>query len=685
MLRVHESESAAAAVKYLREGLVRGDYYSRGAETEGRYIGKGAERLGLSGAVRDEDFTALVNNRNPKTGKKLTARDKKNKRPGYDAVLSAWKSAAVMEGVMGCGDIRGAFVYAGDQMMTQAAEPLMHTRVRIDGQDHDRVTGEMVGMGYLHGESRPVDGRPDPHLHKHYYLLNATWDSTEQRWKAGQFGLLKEKGPELELDFDARFAIQLRDLGYVPVLGKNGVQIKGVPQSVIDKFSRNSKRIEKESAIRGVTDGVGKHRVADKLREKKRDGLTRSEMETEWNTRLTPEEREALRKVKNKEIEAGPEITPYEATQYAIGHLFQREDVVTERKLRKTALHYGIGDMMPADVDREISAALERGEILAKDGKKGRKFAKTSTFRDQSRMTQLARDGIGQCEPLTKAYQDVEELSAEQNAAARMVAESRDRYMGLRGPAGTGKSYTLKAVAAVIEERKARGEEKYNRVLLLAPSTSASRGEGRKAGYKDATTLAAFFGSEKMQRDMQGQFLMVDESGMMSTTDMVQLMAIAEQHDNRVLFVGDYKQHASVDAGDAFRLLQSEGGLKYAVLTENRRQKSAGHRAAVDAMAEGTRDGVLRGFDMLDRLGAVVVEADRDKVRRKIAAAYLKSADEGKSAVIITPTHAEAEYLTGELRSALKERGADCWRRTIGSQARGDDVDGRAKAGRAQL
>ena len=296
----------------------------------------------------------------------------------------------------------------------------------------------------------------------------------------------------------------------------------------------------------------------------------------DWQSRLTDAEREALQNVKDKRIERGPDITPHQATEFAINHLFQREDVVTERKLRKTAVHYGIGYVMPEEIDKEIAEALGRGEIMAKDGKKGRRYIKTASLRDQCKMTQLARDGIGQCEPLTTTYEDVPELSLEQNAAARMVAESRDRYIGLRGPAGTGKSYSIKAVASVVEERKIRGEETYSRALALAPSSSASRGELRKAGFKDATTLAAYFESEKMQQDMRGQFLIVDESGMMSTKDMIRLIVeITERNHNRVWFVGDYNQHQSVDAGDSFRLLQAEGGLKYAVLSENRRQKKA--------------------------------------------------------------------------------------------------------------
>src|SRR5882672_50683 len=106
MLRVTHSENANAAVSYFREGLQRDDYYLKDQQVQAQWLGKGAERLGLKGKVGEEDFIALVRNRDPKTGEKLTPRDKKDRRPGYDATLSAWKSSSVMAGVYGCDDIR---------------------------------------------------------------------------------------------------------------------------------------------------------------------------------------------------------------------------------------------------------------------------------------------------------------------------------------------------------------------------------------------------------------------------------------------------------------------------------------------------------------------------------------------------------------------------------------------------
>jgi TrwC relaxase len=51
MLRVVAHKSAAAARQYYAEGLKREDYYSQGQEIAGKWYGKAAALLGLSGKV----------------------------------------------------------------------------------------------------------------------------------------------------------------------------------------------------------------------------------------------------------------------------------------------------------------------------------------------------------------------------------------------------------------------------------------------------------------------------------------------------------------------------------------------------------------------------------------------------------------------------------------------------------
>ena len=56
MLRITVSKHAAAAAKYFEEGLSKQDYYSEKGEVNGKWHGRLAQRLELSGEVTKSDF-----------------------------------------------------------------------------------------------------------------------------------------------------------------------------------------------------------------------------------------------------------------------------------------------------------------------------------------------------------------------------------------------------------------------------------------------------------------------------------------------------------------------------------------------------------------------------------------------------------------------------------------------------
>ena len=101
----------------------------------------------------------------------------------------------------------------------------------------------MVCAAFRHERSRPVNGKSDMRLHTHYYLINATWDGAEKRWKAAQLGEVKSKAPDLQLHADALLGKKLRELGYAPVMGST-VACRECRNRVLDKFSQNNARIE---------------------------------------------------------------------------------------------------------------------------------------------------------------------------------------------------------------------------------------------------------------------------------------------------------------------------------------------------------------------------------------------------------------------------------------------------------
>jgi TrwC relaxase len=94
------------------------------------------------------------------------------------------------------------------------AENRMEARVRVGDQDDDRTVANMVYAAFVHRETRPIGGIPDPHYHIHAFAMNAVYDGEEQRWKAGQFMNIKADEPFYEAAFNARLASKLVESGY---------------------------------------------------------------------------------------------------------------------------------------------------------------------------------------------------------------------------------------------------------------------------------------------------------------------------------------------------------------------------------------------------------------------------------------------------------------------------------------
>ena len=162
---------------------------------------------------------------------------------------------------------------------TQAElEADMQTRVRIAGAQHDRPTGNLLSAAFDHSTSRPVDGGvPDPQWHTHVFCFNATED-TVGRADQGRGILrhiLRDKA-YYEAAFFSRLAKGLAGcrIRHRPP-GEGGKwEIAGLPQSVIDKFSKRTDEIEAAAERLGITDARRKGELGAKTRSKKNKELT---------------------------------------------------------------------------------------------------------------------------------------------------------------------------------------------------------------------------------------------------------------------------------------------------------------------------------------------------------------------------------------------------------------------------
>ena len=160
--------------------------------------------------------------------------------------------------------------------------------------------------------------------------------------------------------------------------------------------------------------------------------------------------------------------------------------------------------------------------------------------------TELAESGI--------------ELGADQAAAVRGVLTSGARIESLVGPAGTGKSFVVGALAKAWQDPGLWGGAE-RRVFGLAASqiaTDVLTGEGLRAS-NITRWLAAQERDDAAWRLRPGDLVVVDESAMAATADLAAVHRHVEAAGAKLLLVGDHRQLAAVGAGGGMELLANAG------------------------------------------------------------------------------------------------------------------------------
>jgi conjugative relaxase-like TrwC/TraI family protein len=658
MLFVNHSANTKSAKDYFTAHLSRSDYYMRDEqEVAGQWHGRGAELLGLSGTVDKDSYFRLCENINPMTGEQLTPRVKADRRVLYDFTFDAPKSVTLAYELGGDERVLDAFRESVKETMGEM-EDAMQARVRKDGAMEDRKTANMVWGEFIHRTTRPVDGSPDPQLHCHAVAFNATFDPIEERWKAGEFSnLVRDKG-YYQAAFHSRLAGKLTKLGYGIERDGTSFKLAGIDRETVETFSRRTAIIREEAQRLGRDTPEGRRDLGRRTREAKPDEkMTMTELRALWNERLGDGERQSITQARS-----GQQTNTLDADQamdYALSHCFERSSAVTQKKLLQTALIHSVGTASVSDVR---GAAL-RDSILHNDVNGQRYVTTKAVLSEEIAMIDFARTGRGTRDKLG-GYQPIEldpALSDEQRAAAMTILGSRDKVTGLKGGAGTGKTRMMQATVAAIEKT---GKQVYT----FAPSAEASHGVLKSEGFSNAETVERLLIDDKMHKKINGQVLWIDEAGLLSVKDMKRLFDVAKEQNARVILSGDSAQHNAVLRGDALRVLEENKAMPFATLSQIRRQTNETYRKAVsliskaDSIGKDGQTGLEAGLATLDGMGAII-ETQGEERYKQIAADYLdvisqrKYNGDYKTALVVSPTNAEARHVTDAIRETLRESG----------------------------
>ncbi|EGC2142097.1 conjugative transfer relaxase/helicase TraI [Salmonella enterica] len=263
------------------------NYYASGS-LDSRWMGEGAEKLGLKGEVASADMDAVRQGRLPDGSDLSRMVDGVNKhRSGYDLTFSAPKSVSVMALV---GEDR-RFIEAHNRavaVVMKEVEQLVSARITQEGKTETVLTGSMVAALYNHDTSRDLD----PQVHTHALVFNATfadekWRSlaSDTRMKTGFSENLYATKIALGNLYRSALREDIESMGFETVeAGKHGLwELKDVP---VDIFSSRSQAIRKAAG----PDASAKSRDVAALDTRQAKAWADPDLlKAEWRRRLTDE------------------------------------------------------------------------------------------------------------------------------------------------------------------------------------------------------------------------------------------------------------------------------------------------------------------------------------------------------------------------------------------------------------
>ena len=628
-----------AGLYYVELG--REDYYLEGGEPPGKWVGTGAEVLGLEGQVRQEQFMVLFRGGDPFTLEKLTKNaGEEGRRAGWDLTFSAPKSVSALWAVAD-EDTRHKIQELHQRNIEVALSYIEEGAVTRRGKGGEqREKARAIFATFEHGTSRAQE----PQLHTHAVLLNVgiAEDGTTGTLETADIFRRKMAAGAI---YRAGFAADLeKELGVRAVRDRDSFAIEGVPEELTNHWSTRRKEIEEALKEKGFTGAKASAVAALDTRETKEDLKPRAELQQEWRREaiehgFTPEK---VQEMLGHEQKRNKEAEFESAIDKSLESLTRENSTFTERELI-TALaveSQGRGVMGHEALEKAREVLTEDDRIVLIAEGRERVFS-------TKEMVELERELVARAENLdTTARKELSErtvseaissrtLTEEQKKAVLHLTDSKHGVALATGLPGTGKSYTLSAVRGAYEK------EGYE-VLGTALAGKAARGLEEGAGVKSETIHKTLHEIESGKRALSSKtVLIVDEAAMVPTRLMHRVMEKAERANVKVILVGDSEQLQSIEAGGSFKGLEKRFGS--AELTEIQRQRDDWAREAVKSFHKGDAEKGLRAFQ---ERGLLTIAEDRNGAQRELIAAWrAEGVSAPKDNLILATTRAEVRSL----------------------------------------
>jgi len=607
-------DSVAARAEYFcgperddQEGAGPGreDYYIGAVDDRGgsAWIGQGAEHLGLTGKpVTTSDFADVFGGIDPTTGERFIKNkskpqlDKKpfgdDERAGIEIALNVDKSISALYAIADIDlkqQLEKAMFEANDAMFNHMVkEGYFKARTGKAGEGVKISIPGVIAARFLHCTNR----NQDTHLHIHLEISSVVFDETGKARKLDPLEVVKRQ-KEIGYLYDVFLTEELNKLGISLSENEHGVKAAGFDEDFLNDFS--SRRLEimaKRKAV-GAT-GKGTRELSNQIalgtRKEKDNALNQADLFEEWKARA--------REFGYSEA--------YIAEQAALGHEF-REQIKTDEleslllngrstftgyDLDRVATRFAIGrggidaiaqvrsDMIErCDLIRLPNAEYTTRQVFESEkavlkSAMGRAGEATHTIAE-SKVTAIVQAIRAEAKRREiEAGRDPEAvngLNPEQENALYYLTSRSGGIAVLEGAAGTGKSFTMKAVKRAFEG------DGFN-IMGLAPSGKAAEELESGSEIKSSTIHSLLLRLENGKADLSSNdVLVLDEAGMADSVTLARLADYAHEAGAKLILTGDSEQLDAVGTASLLRSVGDEIGR--ANLVRIARQKDETRRS----------------------------------------------------------------------------------------------------------
>ena len=652
--------SNASGKSFYANHLSSNDYYSEHEKIIGLWRGELAEVFGLHDEeVTGEVFSLFQKNINPKTFGRLTQKTMKKGPRFFDFQVAAPKSVSVMS--LFDERLVSAHQSAVREAMAEL-EKLAAVRVR-DGENvrtnNYETSGKLIYAEFTHDTSRELD----PQLHTHHVVCNVT------RSHDGKFKALET----LEMCRAIRYAgkvyhnalaRQCRELGYeiVPAYDRKGnitwFDLKCVSTEIMERYSKRRKQIE-EAEARFVAEHGRKptlsenNAISNSTRSAKMLNSSRAAVLEYQLGQLSSQEEEALAlavhaaKTRGKRAFLLDQERLSHEIRQVMAELFERESVLKQDKLLAEILNRNLGTVELAELKSALTSIRELVNLGGEDVNPY--YSPWEVIEREVSAIDSVEDQRGIFEVIAPEFQAFagDESRKKQAELIHGLLNSKDRFLLFRGVAGAGKTSTLQEFCKGL---RSGGIEN---IVLVAPTNSAVD-VLQQEGFERSQTIAAFLLSQ--EKPPAKSYVIIDESGLNSLREGVEILKLARRNNYRVLFVGDARQHTAVESGDFFRLLEDYSQIQKFSLMEIHRQRNEEYRRGIFECAMGQFEQAFERFEQQH-----FIHEGKQEYLSEAAAKYMEYTEQGQylnRAILVAPTHEECDKLTAAVREKLKKTDA---------------------------